>query len=105
MRNFNTSDIFQAARIIKKYDIKEIIKPLAKMGEQKNVDIEDLGLEAVVTILSDEKSEKAFYEIVALPFEMDYKEIANIDIDVLLEKIEGLNLLRFFKLAGQLNLK
>lgn len=105
MRNFNTSDIFEAARIIKKYNLKETLTPIIKKAEKEEADLEEIGVEVLVAVMSDEKTEKAFYEIMARPLEIEPKEISQMDIDVILEKIIELNLIRFFKLAGQLNLK
>jgi len=113
MRKLQTSDVFNAMRLIKKANLKEEIKPLLKRISTGEFNIEDAGIEGIlgfIEILSEKKSEQAIYEVLSGPFEMDAKNVETMELGSLADSIEALakenDLKRFFTLlAGLLGKK
>lgn len=103
MRKLKSTDIFKALRLVQASELKEELKPLIKKFAAGESEIEDIGFEGILTIISvfsEPKSEKSFYEFLSGPFEMTPEEVANLDIDELINKLEKLkeenNLKAFF---------
>ena len=113
MRKLQTSDVFNAMRLIKKANLKEEIKPILKQAASGEMNIEDIGIEGMLSfieILAEKKAEQGIYDILAGPFEMEAKEVEKMELDALAEKLELLgkenDLKRFFTLlAGLLGKK
>lgn len=87
MRKLKTSDVFNMLRTIKKAGMKEELKPYFRLAAEGKLDIEDIGIETVLglmEIMSEQRSEDAIYEFLAGPFEMDPKEVADLDLDNLI---------------------
>ena len=113
MRKIQSQDIFTALRMIKKANLKEEIKPIIKMAAVGELDVADVGIVGilgVIEILVEKKSEQAFYEVLAGPFEKTAEEIAKMELNELVENLETLakenDLQRFFTLlAGLLGKK
>jgi len=114
MRKLNTPDVFKAFRVITKSSLKDelqkVIEDLAKNGFDT---VEKVGIEgilATIGCLSDEKTEKMFYEVLAGPFEMTAKQVAELDIETMGQMLTELykenNLKSFFTaLSGLMNKK
>ena len=109
MRKIKTSDVFNALRMIKKANLREEIKPILKQAINSELSIEDMGIDGilgVVEILTENKSEKAFYEVLAGPFEMAAEEVEELDLMLFVDNIETLvkenDLNRFFTLLAGL---
>ena len=113
MRKLQTKDVFNALRAIKKAGLEEEIKPVLKLAGSGELQVEDVGIEGVLTIieiLTEKKSEQVIYEILAGPFEMEAKDVESMDLDNLIEKLKQLaeenNLKSFFTaLAGMIGKK
>lgn len=111
MRKIATKDVFAAMRIIKKSGMKQELIPL--IGKTAEVGLENVGIEGILTVievLSENNSEKAFYEVIAGPFEMSAEEVESMELGQLtamLQKLGEENDLRnFFKaLAGLITSK
>lgn len=104
MRKIGTQDIFAAMRIIKASGMKEELKPVIEKAARGDFALEDLGIEAVLTVIeaiSGTSAEKAFYDFLSGPFEMTPGEVAVLPWDELLENLkqfaEVSNLQGFFK--------
>lgn len=85
MRKLRTTDLFEAARLIKKANLRSEMQPILKLAAEKKgiSSIEEIGIDgalAVIEILTEKKSEKAFYEFLAGPFEMNPEAVADLDI-------------------------
>lgn len=109
MRKIQTSDVFNAMRLIKKANLKEEVKPILKRIATGEFNIEDAGIEGIISfveILSEKKSEQAIYEVLGGPFEMEAKEIERMDLNDFAETLEQLgkdnDLKRFFTLLAGL---
>jgi hypothetical protein len=113
MRKLQTSDVFNAMRLIKKANLKEEIKPVLKMAAAGEMNVEDVGIEGILSlieILAEKKSEQAIYDVLAGPFEMEPKDVEKMDLNVLADNLDALakenDLKRFFSLlAGLLGKK
>ena len=112
MRKLQTSDVFNAMRVLKKANFKEEIKPILKMAGSGELKVEDVGIEGilgVIEILAEKKSEQALYEVLAPVFEVTIKEVEQMDLITLAENLETLakenDLKRFFTLLAGLNQK
>ena len=104
MRKLQTSDVFNAMRLIKKAELKEGIKPYLQMASSGDLSVEDVGIEGIlglIEIMSESKSERAIYEILSGPFEMTADDVATLELDKLIESLGALakenNLKVFFK--------
>lgn len=102
MRKINTADTFAAMRVIKAAGVKDEIKKIA-------LDIEDkrkkkikftsemqkqMGAELFFSIidgLAEKKAELLMYDLLAGPLEMDPKDISELSIQDLFEKIAELS--------------
>ena len=102
MRKINTADTFAAMRVIKAAGVKDEIKKIA-------LDIEDkrkkkikftsemqkqMGAELFFSIidgLAEKKAELLMYDLLAGPLEMDPKDIAELPVQDLFEKIAELS--------------
>ena len=109
MRKINTSDVFNALRLIQKAGIKEKLIPYVEEFAKKEESIEKVGITTVLTfaeIMTENKSEQLIYEVLAGPFESGAKDIADMDLDELtgcLEKLgEENDLRRFFTVLANL---
>lgn len=107
MRNLLTADLFKAVRVIKTSGLKEEVKPLLKKAAEGSADITNVGIEGILTVigaLAESGVEKQLYEFLAGPFEMEPKDVAQLDVIELCENIQWLwkegNLQPFF---GQLS--
>ena len=106
MRNFKTRDVFQAARIMKKHKLNDVsFRAYQTTDGAKNGDegaLIEIGINAMVEVLSNKNTEKAGYELLSLVFEKESKEIADMDADVLLDQLLNTNVISFFKQASRL---
>lgn len=113
MRNLLTADLFKAVRVIKASGLKEEVKPLLKKAAESEADVQNVGIEAIMALigaLAENGVEKQLYEFLSGPFEMEPKEVAQLDIVELCEKIQWLweegNLQAFFgQLSGLIGTK
>ena len=112
MRKLQTSDLFSALRLIKKAGLKEEIKPLLKMAADGGFSVEDVGIEGILCLIeaiTDRKSEIAIYEVLSGPFEVDAKQVEQMDLCTLADNLQALakenDLKRFFSLLSALNSK
>jgi hypothetical protein len=108
MRNLKTSDLFAFARCIKSIGLKEEIKKIA-MEANTVQDIASRGFDYFYILFEkavEKQSEKAIYEFLSGPFEMDPEAIENMDpVDWLedLSKIADLDKWKaFFRSAAPL---
>jgi hypothetical protein len=109
MRKLQTPDVFNALRAISKANLKEEIKPIIKKAIEEKMNIEDAGIEGVLSMLdflSQHKCEQAFYEVLSGPFEMTADEVKKLDLVIFVDNIETLSkendLKRFFTLLAGL---
>ncbi len=80
MRKLQASDIFSFCRLLKVLNLKEELKQMAKNAT--GADAWDTGFEVIYTVFEKatlEKSEQAVYAFLAGIFELDIKEIAQMD--------------------------
>lgn len=90
MRKLKTSDIFAFSRCIKAIGVKEELQNIANDMKQVK-DQEKFGIEVMYKLFelaSEKKSEKAIYEFLSGPFEMDPKEIENMALNDLFEELK-----------------
>lgn len=113
MRKLQTSDVFNALRIIDKADIKDEVKRIAiQIQDGKNLDVRELGIEFILGIicrLSGTKVEKEIYKFFGDILEIDADEIAKMEpVDFfnevlkLSEVIDKEKWSDFFKLVAKL---
>lgn len=110
MRKLNTQDVFKAFRLVTKSNLKaEITKLIEEIADKGYESIEKLGITGLLTALetlTDEKCEKMLYELLAGPYEMSAKDVANLDLDKQIEMLTTLyeenNLRNFFTLLSNL---
>lgn len=109
MRKLQTQDVFAVMRAISKANLKEEIKPLLKKASAGEVNVEDVGIEGILSLIeifSKHNSEQVIYEVLAGPFEVKAKEVATMDFITLAENLETLSkendLKRFFSLLAGL---
>ena len=113
MRKLQTKDAFNAMRLIKKANIREDIKPVLKMAATGNLKVEEIGLEGMLVLIesmTSEQAEKAIYEFLSGPFELEPEKIQEMDMKMLTEKIKEMGkdegLKDFFSfLSGLITLK
>lgn len=103
MQKIKTADLFKAARLVQKSNMKEELKPIIKIAASESVDVADLGIEGMLTIietLSQKNMEDAIYDLLSGPFEMTPEDVGNMELEELAEKLEVLakenNLKGFF---------
>lgn len=93
MRKLSTSDIFAALRIVKNAELREELKPFMLAASKGEVNVEDLGLDVILTVMeavSGTKAEHAFYQFLAGPFEMSAEDVAALPLDDLAENLSKL---------------
>jgi hypothetical protein len=113
MRKLQTSDIFNALRLIKKAKLKEELKPVMELAASGALKLEEIGLEGMLTaieIFSEKGAEKALYEVLSGPFELPPEEIEAMDINIFAEALSELakenDIKRFFTgLSGLISKK
>ena len=105
MRKLKTADIPVFCRCLKRIGAKDLIKNVAQQAENAR-DVWSFGFDALWDLfdLATEKGgENAIYEFLAGPFEMSAKEVADLELDVLMSNLKQLadenNLSGFFKSA------
>lgn len=107
MRKLKTIDIPVLCRCVKKLGLKEQIKAVAEKANTVR-DVWAFGFDFVwnlFDIATEQAGEACLYEFLAGPFEMTPEEVANLDLDILLENLQHMvqnnNLAAFFKFAAQ----
>lgn len=109
MRKLQTPDVFNALRAISKANLKEEIKPIIKKAIEEKLNIEDAGIEGILSMLeffAQKKCEQAFYEVLSGPFEMSVDDVKKLDLLIFVDNLETLgkenDLKRFFTLLAGL---
>lgn len=94
MRKLQTHDVFMALKVINAAQIKDEVKRIALLVQsKKKLDVQDVGLEFILGCMekmSGTKAEKAFYDLLAGPLELEASEIETMDPLELIEKIKDL---------------
>lgn len=105
MRKANVSDMFNIARLIKEFGIKDEIFEATKGKD----DIEEIGFSMVYNIFdkaTTEEAEQKIYEVLSKPFEIECKKIGKMEIDelinIFLQCFNISTLLNFIKRATPL---
>lgn len=90
MRKLATKDVFTMARIITKANIKEELRHIVTdKGQRSSLDMGiDFAL-AVITGVSDEKTEKEIYKFLASVLECSIEDIENSDPIVLIDRLRN----------------
>lgn len=108
MRKLKTSDVFTAARMLKKLGLQEQAKEIAAKADEVK-DIWSMGFDFVYSIFdraTDSEGEGLVCEFLAGPFEKTPEEMRDLDLPDLMDGLKQLaqenNLLPFFKNAGKL---
>lgn len=108
MRKLKTSDIPVLCRCMKKIGVKEQFRAVAAEANSAR-DVWDRGFDLIWGLFdaaTEEAGESALYEFLAGPFEMTPAELADLDLDKLLDGLQQIakenNLLVFFKSAAKL---
>ena len=108
MRKLKTTDIPGLCRSLKKLGLKEKFKVLAQEANSAK-EAWDRGFDIIWELFdtaTEVNGESAIYEFLAGPFEMTPEEVADLDLDILLENCKQLaaenNLGAFFKSAARL---
>ena len=108
MRKLKTTDVPALARTLKKMGLKDRFKALAQEANNAQ-DVFDMGFDVLWDLFdtaTEETGENALYEFLAGPFEMTPAEVADLDLDKLIENLQTLaaenNLTVFFKSAARL---
>ena len=103
MRKLNAPDIFVALRLVKTLDIKTELKNLVTSVRSASSDVEEAGVLGILQVLefvSEKQCERAFYEFLSGPFELNPDDIAKMDLQTLVENLTKLaeenDLKRFF---------
>ena len=106
MRKLKTTDIPVLCRSLKKLGLKDKLRTLAQESDSAK-DAWNRGFDTIWELFdaaTETKGESAIYEFLAAPFEMTAKEVAALDLDVLLANCQQLaaenNLGNFFKFAA-----
>lgn len=79
MRELQTNDLFNAARIIKKLKLKEEFSSAVQLASAEKRSEMQLGFDLMYIVIdkvTDEHVEKEFYQFLAEPFEVPAEEIA-----------------------------
>lgn len=108
MRKLKTTDLPAFCRSLKKLGLKDKVKALAQEANNLH-DAWDRGFEIIwelFDVATETGGEGAIYEFLAGPFEMTPEEVADLDLDILIENCQNLarenNLGAFFKSAAKL---
>lgn len=106
MRKLKTTDIPAFCRCIKAIGIKDDVQKIAKEANSAS-DIWGMGFDLIWSIFdkaTEVSGEKNIYEFLAGPFEMTAEQVADMDLDKLIEACKKLgeenNLTGFFKFAA-----
>ena len=114
MRKLTLSDAFAFARILKAADIKsEIVnfskEIIARKNKKQEINIDEIGLEFVVTIITaaaDVKVEEKIYSFLASVCEMDVENVKKLNLsqikEIISEIIAENDLKAFFQSASAL---
>lgn len=108
MRKLKTSDVPSLCRSLKKLGLREKFRALA--AEANNAkDVWDRGFDIIWELFdaaTENGGELAIYEFLAGPFELTPEEVADLDLDILIQNCQQLardnNLGAFFKSAAKL---
>ena len=108
MRKLQTRDIPVLSRCLKKLGLKDQFKELAQKADSAQ-DIWANGFDFVWNLFdaaTEKSGENSIYEFLSGPFEMTPKQVADLDLDILIENMQSMvkenNLGTFFKLAARL---
>lgn len=108
MRKLKTSDVPVLCRSLKKMGVKDQFKAVAREADSAK-DVWDRGFDLIWGLFdaaTEQSGESTLYEFLAGPFEMTPAEVADLDLDKLLENLQQMaaenNLLVFFKSAARL---
>ena len=108
MRKLKTSDVPALSRCLKKLGLKEQFKELAQNSNGAK-DVWANGFDLVWNLFdtaTEKPGETALYDFLAGPFEMTPQQVADLDLDVLIENLQTLvkenNLATFFNIAARL---
>ena len=89
MRQLSTSDLFKAARLIRKMGIKEDLKKFAE-GINADQNQEEVGIDMLMLSFeraTDETSEQLIYEFLAGPFEVAPHEVKEMELFTMVESL------------------
>ena len=107
MRKLKTSDVPVLCRCLKKLGVKEQFRAVAQQANSM-VDVWDKGFDLIWSLFdvaTEPEGEGAIYEFLAGPFEVTPEELADLDLDKLMEGLQQLarenNLANFFKFAAK----
>lgn len=107
MRKLKTCDIPVFCRALKKLGVKDQFKTIAQEANSAK-EAWDRGFELLWGIFdkaTEQTGEQALYEFFAGPFEMTAAEVADLDLDVLVNNMKQLiaenDLLTFFNFAAK----
>lgn len=108
MRKLKTRDVPELCRCLKKLGLQEKFRKLAYESDNMR-DVFDKGFDLLWGLFdaaTEETGEDTLYTFLAGPFEMTAKEVADLDLDVLLDNLKHMaeenNLMVFFKSAARL---
>ena len=108
MRKLKTSDIPALSRCLKKLNVKEHFRDIALKADNM-ADVWANGFDLVWNLFdtaTEQAGEHAIYEFLAGPFEMTPEQVADLDLDQLIENLRALveenNLGSFFGVAVRL---
>lgn len=108
MRKLETSDVFKACRLMKKFGLKEKFQAVAREADTAK-DIWDRGYDLVWDLFeaaTEQQGEAEIYAFLAGPLEMTPEEVRHLHLDKLLDSLKQLavenNLVGFFKSAARL---
>ena len=106
MRKLKTADIPALCRCVKRIGLKEHLRTIAQEANTAE-DVWNQGFDIIWTLIdvaTEKDGEAAIYEFLAGPFEMTAKEVADLDLDVMMANLRQLaeenNLANFFKTAA-----
>lgn len=107
MRKLKTSDIPSLCRGLKKLGLKEEFKKIAQEANEMK-DVWEKGFDLIWQLFdtaTETNGEAVIYEFLAGPFEMTPEEVADLDLDILIDNCKTLardnNLGAFFKSAAK----
>lgn len=96
MRKLKVKDIKPAVKLVNALNVGEKIKEISA----KTTDVEKAGIEIIGAIMtayaSNDKAEKLFADFLSGVFEMDAKEILELDIDELIDRVKQIGGLKAF---------
>ncbi|MEG0297684.1 MAG: hypothetical protein RR620_13270 [Clostridium sp.] len=115
MRKLVFSDVFQAARLIKKVNLKDKIKNIyfdsQSMKSTNDEDVAKVGFDVFYTIFEEcveKEVENLVYDLLSRPFECTSEEVKMMELNTLLDNITLLakenDLIGFFKQVVKLKL-